>query len=93
MMPAAAMSSRRMTRTTAVAGLNPHTMADHDRALKNDEAPTRGGGLICTIGEFRTVGRAGRLSVHTLDERALGMRGTVDPPSVRVHYRSPTVVT
>jgi hypothetical protein len=24
-----------------------------------------------------TVGRAGRLSVHTLDERALGMRGTV----------------
>jgi len=28
-----------------------------------------------------TVGRAGRLSVHTLDERALGMRGTEVPPS------------
>ena len=37
-----------MTKTTAVAGLNAHTMADHDRARKNDEAPTRGGGLICT---------------------------------------------
>ena len=28
-----------------------------------------------------TVGRAGRLSVHTWDERALGMRETEYPPS------------
>ena len=28
-----------------------------------------------------TVGRAGRLSVHTLDERALGVRETEFPPS------------
>jgi hypothetical protein len=32
-----------------------------------------------------TVGRAGRLSVHTLDERAHGMRGTGHPPSCMHH--------
>lgn len=41
-----------------------------------------------------TVGRAGRLSVHTLDERAHGMRGTVCPPScMRTNYRPLWVVT
>jgi hypothetical protein len=41
-----------------------------------------------------TVGRAGRLSVHTLDERAHGMRGTVGPPScMRTNYRPLWVVT
>ncbi len=34
-----------------------------------------------------TVGRAGRLSVHTLDERAHGMRETGYPSSVRRDYR------
>jgi hypothetical protein len=81
-----------MTRTTAVAGLNTHTMAHQNCPTKKDEAPARRGPHLHE-GEFRTVGRAGRLSVHTLDERALGMRGTVDPPSVRVHYRSLTVAT
>jgi hypothetical protein len=41
-----------------------------------------------------TVGRAGRLSVHTWDERALGMRGTVYPPScMRPHYRPRRVIS
>jgi hypothetical protein len=39
--------------------------------------PPLGGGLIYMKESSVTVGRAGRLSVHTLDERALGMRGTV----------------
>ena len=93
MMPAAAMRSRRMTSTTAVAGLNAYTMADHD-SLSKMMRPPLSGASSTHEGGFRTVGRAGRLSVHTLDERALGMRGTADPPScMRVHYRSPTVVT
>ena len=48
MMPATAMRSSRMTRTTAVAGLNAPTMADHDRTMKKMRPP-RGGGLICTM--------------------------------------------
>jgi hypothetical protein len=72
MIPATAMSTSRMTRTMAVAGLNIHTMADHGSVKKNDEAPAERGPHLHE-GEFRTVGRAGRLSVHTLDERALGM--------------------
>ena len=40
-----------------------------------------------------TVGRAGRLSVHTLDERALGMMETEHPPSCMQRiYRPQRVV-
>lgn len=56
--------------------------------------PPLSGGLIYTKESSVTVGRAGRLSVHTLDERALGMRGTADPPSCMLRdYRSLSVVT
>lgn len=93
MIPAMAMMTRRITRTMAVAGRTFSTMAD--RGVESEKPgtkvmgppPERGPHLH--EGELRTVGRAGRLSVHTLDERALGMRGTVDPPScMRLHYRS-----
>jgi hypothetical protein len=39
------------------------------------------GGLDYMKEDSVTVGRAGRLSVHTLSERALGMRETECPPS------------
>lgn len=52
------------------------------------EAPVNGGLGYMKKGSV-TVGRAGRLSVHTLDERALGMRGTECPPScMHRAYRS-----
>ncbi len=44
------------------------------------EAPVNRGPDYMKKGSV-TVGRAGRLSVHTLDERALGMRETESPPS------------
>ena len=98
MIPAMAMITRRITRTMAVAGRTGSTMAD--RRFKSESAPDESdgapaqGGPHLHEGEFRTVGRAGRLSVHTLDARALGMRGTVDPPScMQVHYRSLRVVS
>ena len=77
MMPAMAMIPRRIRITTAVAGLiatdgMPVTGSVEPR---NVEAPSRGG-LDYMKEVSVTVGRAGRLSVHTLDERALGMRGT-----------------
>jgi hypothetical protein len=56
------------------------------------EAPVNGGLDYMKKGSV-TVGRAGRLSVHTLDERALGMRGTECPPScMHRAYRSRRVV-
>jgi hypothetical protein len=48
--------------------------------LKLVEAPVNEGLDYMKKGSV-TVGRAGRLSVHTLDERALGMRETECPPS------------
>lgn len=52
------------------------------------EAPTTWGPRLHEGESSVTVGRAGRLSVHTLDERAQGMRGTVHPPScMRRVYR------
>lgn len=47
---------------------------------QNYRGPREGGLGYMKEGSV-TVGRAGRLSVHTLDERALGMRGTEFPPS------------
>lgn len=47
---------------------------------KHVEAPEIGGLDYMKEGSV-TVGRAGRLSVHTLDERALGVRETDVPPS------------
>jgi len=83
MIPAMAMMTRRITRTMAVAGRTCSTMAD--RGVESESAPDESDGAPAERGPhlheggLRTVGRAGRLSVHTLDERALGMRGTVDP--------------
>jgi hypothetical protein len=60
MMPATAMRSRRMIRTTAVAGLNVHTMADHDCVSKNDEAPAeRGPHLHTKVGSVPWGGLGG----------------------------------
>jgi hypothetical protein len=59
----------------------------------NVGAPINGGPDKIKKGSV-TVGRAGRLSVHTWDERALGMRGTVHPPScMRPHYRPRRVIS
>jgi hypothetical protein len=56
--------------------------------------PPLSGGLIYMKESSVTVGRAGRLSVHTLDERAHGMRETEVPPSCMLRdYRSLSVVT
>ena len=87
MIPAMAIKARRITRTMAVAGRTER------RGYKLVEAPANGGLDYMKEGSV-TVGRAGRLSVHTWDERALGMRGTEFPPScMRPHYRPPRVVT
>lgn len=60
--------------------------------LKLVEAPVNEGLDYMKKGSV-TVGRAGRLSVHTLDERALGMMGTECPPScMHRAYRSRRVV-
>ena len=57
------------------------------------EAPVNGGLDYMKKGSV-TVGRAGRLSVHTLDERALGMRETECPPScMHRAYRPRRVVS
>ena len=50
------------------------------RGFKLVEAPVNRGPDYMKKGSV-TVGRAGRLSVHTSDERALGMRETESPPS------------
>jgi len=54
--------------------------AQVEKAGTHVEAPKRGG-LDYMKEDSVTVGRAGRLSVHTLSERALGMRETECPPS------------
>ena len=53
---------------------------------KHVEAPVNGGLDYMKKGSV-TVGRAGRLSVHTLDERALGMRETAPPSCMHCAYR------
>lgn len=53
--------------------------------------PRKGGLGYMKVGSV-TVGRAGRLSVHTLDERALGMRGTKPPSCMHRAYRPRRVV-
>lgn len=69
MIPATAIRPSKTRIMTAVAG---RTAAMVGR--KNAGAPLGGPGYMKE--GLVTVGRAGRLSVHTLDERALGMRGT-----------------
>ena len=65
----------------AVAGLTyGGSYAGSARSPKLVEAPVKGG-LDYMKEDSVTVGRAGRLSVHTLSERALGMRETECPPS------------
>jgi len=51
------------------------------RRPPNLSRPPSTGGLDYMKKGSVTVGRAGRLSVHTSDERALGMRETESPPS------------
>jgi len=69
---------------------------DTERSLTGPKAcrgPRKGGLDYMKEGSV-TVGRAGRLSVHTLDERALGMRETELPPScMHPPYRSRRVVS
>ena len=70
-------------------------IAPHERktSQKDVGAPINEGPDYMKKGSV-TVGRAGRLSVHTWDERALGMRGTGDPPScMRPHYRPRRVIS
>ena len=78
---------------TGMRSYAPARSTDSRLTLKLVEAPSKGG-LDYMKEVSVTVGRAGRLSVHTLDERALGMRGTEVPPScMHPHYRSRRVVT
>ena len=87
MIPAMVISARRMSSTMAVAGRT------GEGGYKLVGAPVNGGPDYMKEGSV-TVGRAGRLSVHTWDERALGMRGTEFPPScMPAHYRPLSVVT
>ena len=92
-----AMIANRMTMTIAVAGLTDgdRMTASHPSVkvvARHEHARVHGqgdgnlsrppeGGLDYMKEDSVTVGRAGRLSVHALDERALGMRGTECPPS------------
>ena len=95
MIPAIAMTARRMRITIAVAGLIGADRMSHPRlwpTLEKPEAPNEGGLGYMKEGSV-TVGRAGRLSVHTLDERALGMRGTEPPSCMHDPYRPRRVVT
>lgn len=88
MIPATAMMTSKITMTMAVAGRKGAGIYPI-----NVRAPINGGPDYMKKGSV-TVGRAGRLSVHTWDERALGMRGTVHPPScMRPHYRPRRVVS
>ena len=86
MSPATAMRTRRIKMMIAVAGLTcrrivcRHRPNPWLRGSKLVEAPVNRGPDYMKKGSV-TVGRAGRLSVHTLDERALGMRETESPPS------------
>jgi hypothetical protein len=81
-----------MMMTMAVAGRTGGRIYPGARDV-NVEAPINGGPDYMKKGSV-TVGRAGRLSVHTWDERALGMRGTVHPPScMRPHYRPRRVIS
>jgi hypothetical protein len=111
MTPATVMMTRRITRTIAVAGRTPETMASGDEFVESASGdtsmarsgvssprtwmrPPQSGGLINMKEGAVTVGRAGRLSVHTLDERAHGMRGTASPSSCMLgEYRSLCVGT
>jgi len=104
-MPATVITTRRITRTMAVAGRT-HARWHPDGDSWNPMAgtfpivisgirdrhawmrPPQGGGLINMKEIAVTVGRAGRLSVHTLDERAHGMRGTAVPSCMPGKYRS-----
>jgi hypothetical protein len=93
MIPATAMITRRMTRTMAVAGRTADTMAEPD-AVPEMTRPPLGGGLVYTKESSVPWGGLGGYPFTPWTERALGMRGTVDPPScMRVHYRSLRVVT
>jgi hypothetical protein len=77
----------------AVAGRTGTTMADHGPAPEMMRPPLRGG-LIYTKESSVPWGGLGGYPFTPWTERALGMRGTVDPPScMRVHYRSQRVVT
>jgi hypothetical protein len=88
MIPATAIRTSRITMTMAVAGRK-----RGPNLPKNVGAPINGGPDYMKKGSV-TVGRAGRLSVHTWDERALGMRGTVHPPScMRPQYRPRRVIS
>ena len=86
MSPATAMRTRRIKMMIAVAGLTRRGSyagigrTRGSRAPKLVEAPVNRGPDYMKKGSV-TVGRAGRLSVHTSDERALGMRETESPPS------------
>lgn len=87
MTPAMVIRASRTMMTMAVAGRT------CPQAYKHVEAPETGGLNYMKEGSV-TVGRAGRLSVHTWDERALGMRVTESPPScMPSHYRPHRVVT
>jgi hypothetical protein len=66
---------------------------DLEPTSRKTSRPPQGGGLDYMKAGSVTVGRAGRLSVHTWDERALGMRETEPPSSMRFDYRSRRVVT
>jgi hypothetical protein len=96
MTPATAIRTRRMARTRAVAGRTAPTMASIVLALKMVSQmmrPPQCEGLIYMKESSVTVGRAGRLSVHTLDERAHGMRERLALTSCMLgHYRSLCVV-
>jgi len=97
MMPAMAMVASSIRITMAVAGrtgddrmsvLNLNTLM----TVESMSRPPKGG-LDYMKGDSVTVGRAGRLSVHTLSERALGMRETECPPScMHCAYRPRRVV-
>jgi hypothetical protein len=77
----------------AVAGRTRDTMADHV-AHAEMMRPPRGGGLIYTKESAVPWGGLGGYPFTPWTERALGMMGTVDPPScMRVHYRPLRVVT
>jgi len=87
MIPAMAIRASRTMMTMAVAGRT------ENGGYKHVEAPANGGPDYMKEGSA-TVGRAGRLSVHTWDERALGMRVTEVPPScMPAHYRPRRVAT
>ncbi len=93
MIPATAMSTSRTTMTIAVAGRKREGMLSAlsaHQVTREMMRPPTGGGLIYMKERAVSVGRAGRLSVHTLDERAHGMRGN-GPPSFL--HASPLSVT